>query len=91
MLTNASTATTAAGTALRAKALILLITSYIVGPLDACTSTVPVTRELRRVRCDLRPREHVTNRFTVASYCCTYRIQDMRASVPVIGQYCTSI
>jgi len=64
MLTNASTETTAAGTALRAKALILLITSYIVGPLDACTSTVPVTRELRRVRCDLRPREHVTNRFT---------------------------
>jgi len=30
-----------------------------------------------------------TNRFTLA--CCTYRIQDMRASVPVTEQYCTSI
>jgi len=33
------------------------------------------------------------NRFTLASCCCTYLIQDMcaAASVPVIGQYCIGI
>ena len=63
----------------------------------ACSATrhstqstlAPLQRVLRSA--STRTRDQCADRFTLASCCCTYRIQDMRASVPGIEQYCTSV
>jgi len=84
---------------------VQLVSAFVISRLDYGNTTLsglpqstpaPLQRVLNaaaRLVCDLHPRERdqCTNRFTLASSCCTYRIQDMHASVPVIEQYCTSV
>jgi len=68
-----------------------------VRPLSLIVHTFKVhySFECSRTSClrsaSTRTCDQCTNRFTLASCYCTYRIQDMHASVPVIGQYCNSI
>jgi len=53
-------------------------------PQSTLASLQRVLNAAARLVCDLRPREHCnqcTNRFTLASYCCTYRIQDNKARI----------
>ena len=84
-----------------------LVSAFIISRLDYGNATLsglpqstlaPLQRVLNaaaRLVCDLRPCtrtcDQCTDRFILASYCCTYRIQDMHASVQVVEQYCTSV
>jgi len=67
--------------------------TFWIATVDSRTTTTSFERS--RSSClrsaSTRTCDQCTDRFTLASCCCTYHIQAMRASVPVIEQYCTNV